>query len=156
MCPAVLAAPAADAQSTAPVSSTTPWPNGCGVTGQQTPSSEAEPWIAADPRDPSRVVVVYQQDRFPVDGGSLGNLAAVSTDGGSSFSTVKFDGLTKCTGGVHERASDPWVSFGADGTAYAAHLTFDENQALGTAGLGGPTQLASTTSTDGGLPWSAP
>ncbi len=153
---AACGARAATAPGPTRVSGATPWPGGCGVKGTQTPSSEAEPWLAADPTDPRRLIAVYQQDRFPVDGGALGNLAAVSDDGGATFTTVAFPGLTRCTGGARERASDPWVSFGPDGTAYAAHLTFDENEALGAAGLAGPTQLASSTSTDGGRTWSAP
>src|SRR4051794_24208181 len=146
----------ASAQTVTRVSGATPWPDGCGVTGQQTPSSEAEPSLAVDPADARHLIAVYQQDRFPVDGGALGNLAGVSQDGGDTFATATFPGLTKCTGGTRERGSDPWVSFGPDGSVYVAHLTFDENPALGTAGLAGPTQLASTTSTDGGRPWSGP
>src|SRR3954454_14345203 len=110
--PAVLASlvPVANAsaQTVTRVSGATPWPDGCGVTGQQTPSSEAEPWLAVDPADARHLVGVYQQDRFPVDGGALGNLAAVSRDGGATFSPpVTFPGLSRCTGGTRERASDP-------------------------------------------------
>src|SRR5436853_3283858 len=64
-------------ESTVRISGATPYPNGCGVTGQQTPSSEAEPATSFNPRDPSQVIAVYQQDRFAVDGGALANIAAV-------------------------------------------------------------------------------
>jgi Neuraminidase (sialidase) len=46
----------------------------------------------------------------------------------------------------YQRVSDPWVSFGPDGTAYASGLNFndtDNNNAV-----------AAATSTDGGKTWS--
>jgi hypothetical protein len=139
------------------ISGVTPFPNGCpGVASGQTPSSEAEPAVAFDPRDPNLVTAVFQQDRFPVDGGAIANLAAVSSDGGRSFSQVIPPKVSRCTGGVHERASDPWISYGPDGTAYAAHLTFDENPELAAGGLAGPTALSSQTSSDGGKTWNDP
>ena len=149
-------APAAGAAPVA-VSGPTPFTQGCpGVAAGQTPSSEAEPYAAVDPADASRIVVVFQQDRFPVDGGALTNQYAVSDDGGRMFADKPFPQLSKCTGGAKERASDPWVGFGPGGVAYAANLTFDENPALGQAGLAGPTGLFSQTSADGGRTWSTP
>lgn len=149
-------APAAIARAEDAVSGRTPFPQGCGVTGQQTPDSEAEPYLAADPADPQTVVTVFQQDRFPLDGGALANLGAVTHDGGRTFDPIRFPHVSRCTGGAKERASDPWISFGGDGTAYAAHLTFDENPALGNAGLAGPTALSSQVSRDGGRTWEDP
>jgi len=151
-----LAAGAFAATGPTAISGRTPFPQGCGVSGAQTPDSEAEPYLAVNPADPSNAIAVYQQDRFPVDGGALSNLAAVTHDGGEHFTTVRFPGLSRCTGGSEERASDPWISFGGDGTAYAANLTFNENPLLGAAGLAGPTALSSSTSRDGGLHWDAP
>src|SRR4051812_42888206 len=145
-----------DVESTVRISGATPYPDGCGVTGQQTPSSEAEPAASFNPRDPSQVIAVYQQDRFAVDGGALANLAGVSGDGGKTFGQVIPPHVSKCNGGAKERASDPWISFGADGTAYAAHLTFDEYPELAAAGLAGPTGLSSQTSSDGGHTWNDP
>ena len=122
---------AAQVDSLVRISGATPYPNGCGVTGQQTPNSEAEPMVAAKPLDPSHVIAVYQQDRFAVDGGALADLASISSDGGKTFTQVIPPHVSRCNGGPKERASDPWISFGPDGTAYASWLTFDENPALG-------------------------
>jgi hypothetical protein len=152
----VPAAAGAAVESVVRISGATPFPQGCGVTGQQTPSSEAEPMVASNPREPGQVIAVYQQDRFPVDGGALANLASVSGDGGRTFTQVIPPRVSRCTGGSKERASDPWISFGPDGTAYAAHLTFDDNPALAAGGLAGPTALSSQTSSDGGHAWNAP
>src|SRR5206468_10035740 len=87
---------------TQPISGHTPFPQGCGVYGQQTPDSEAEPHVAVDPRDPQRVVAVFQQDRFPVDGGALANLFSASGDGGRTWSTAPLPKLSRCTGGARE------------------------------------------------------
>lgn len=138
------------------ISGATPYPQGCGVQGEQTPSSEAEPYIAANPADPQQVIAIYQQDRFAVDGGALSNLVSISGDGGRSFRQLQPPNISRCSGGAKERTSDPWISYGPDGTAYAAHLTFDENPALAAAGLAGPTALSSQTSTDGGNTWADP
>jgi hypothetical protein len=137
------------------ISGFTPWPGGCGVTGTQTSDSEAEPYIAVNPTDSKNIVAVYQQDRFPMDGGALSDLAAVTKDGGATWSTVQLPGISRCTGGGDERASDPWISFGGDGRAYYATLSFVETPA-GTVGAAGPTNLAVSTSTDGGLTWGNP
>jgi hypothetical protein len=147
---------AAQVESIVRISGVTPYPNGCGVTGEQTPSSEAEPMVAANPLDPNQVLAVYQQDRFSIDGGALADLASISGDGGKTFTQIVPPQVSRCNGGPKERASDPWISFGPDGTAYAAWLTFDENPALGAAGLAGPTALSSQTSSDGGRTWKEP
>src|SRR5689334_23483588 len=70
------------------ISGRTPFPNGCGVVGQQTPDSEAEPYVAADPAQPDRVIAVFQQDRFAVDGGALANLFSTTADGGRHWATA--------------------------------------------------------------------
>jgi hypothetical protein len=56
-------------------------------------------------------------------------------------------GLTKCSGGPWDRSSDPWVSFGPDGTAYAVSLTLN---------IGPGNGVAASTSHDGGLTWDPP
>jgi hypothetical protein len=138
------------------LSGATPFPKGCGVPGTQTESSEAEPSIAVDPTDPRTIVAVWQQDRFAVDGGALSNVVAVSKDGGQSWQQVLVPGLSRCTATTasDERTSDPWLSFGPDGTLYLASLTFSEHPT--NALVAGPTKLVVSTSHDGGLDWDPP
>lgn len=138
------------------LSAHTPFPHRCGFPGTPTLDSEAEPSIAVNPHDPSNIVTVWQQDRYAVDGGAQTNVVGVSKDGGRTFRRVMLPGVARCTGGRDERTSDPWVSFGPDGVAYMATLTFTENPTLGNAGLAGPTALRVSRSSDGGLTWSQP
>jgi hypothetical protein len=129
---------------------------GCGVPGRPTFGSEAEPSLAVNPRDRKNLVAVWQQDRFALDGGALSNVVSVSKNGGRSWHRVLVPRISRCTGGIDERTSDPWLSFGPDGVVYLASLTFTENPALGAAGLAGPTNQLVSRSGDGGLTWSTP
>jgi hypothetical protein len=62
-------------------------------------------------------------------------------------------GLTLCDGtGLFERASDPWVTFAPDGTAYAIGLPFDSDPAI----FGGNHAVTVNKSVDHGQTWSAP
>src|SRR4051794_40189548 len=45
------------------------------------PASELEPWVAADPSDPGRLIAGWQQDRWS-NGGSRGLVAGVTKNGG--------------------------------------------------------------------------
>ena len=38
---------------------------------------------------------------------------------------VAIPGITKCSGGIYDRASDPWVSFAPNGDLYSLSLSFD-------------------------------
>ena len=147
------AAPA-HADLLAELSSATPFASGCGVPGTATLNSTAEPDVVVNPADASNVVVTWQQDRFNADGGALSNVISVSRDGGRSFREVQVPGISRCTGGPDERASDPWLSFGPDGTLYLASLSFSEMPQ--NSAIAGPTELEVSTSHDGGLQWSAP
>jgi hypothetical protein len=149
------AATAADPRL-ARLSGSTPFPSGCpGVSGEPTQGAEGEPHLAVDPRDPNHLVATWQQDRFPVYGGALSNLVAVSRDGGKKWNVHPVDKLSRCTGGAKERSSDPWLSFGADGSLLLGSLVFD-NDASGHLSeasgeeLAGATALESSRSTDGG------
>lgn len=88
-------------------------------------NAEVEPWIASNPANPSNLISVWQQDRWS-NGGSRGLAGAYSFNKGQSWTefTLPFD---RCgsAGVPYERASDPWVSIGPDGTAYAVSLTFN-------------------------------
>jgi hypothetical protein len=85
------------------------------------PGSEVEPRSA---RFGAHLVGEYQQDRWS-DGGARGLVASISSNGGSSWSRVTVPKLTKCSGGIFDRASDPWVSFAPNGDLYAISLSFD-------------------------------
>ncbi|MDX6475757.1 MAG: hypothetical protein QOH95_1268, partial [Gaiellaceae bacterium] len=88
------------------------------------PNSEVEPRADVNPTDPSNIVGAYQQDRWS-DGGARGIVTSVSKNGGAAWRRVVVPGITKCSGGVYDRASDPWVSFSPNGDLYAISLSFD-------------------------------
>lgn len=70
------------------------------------PGTEVEPYLSVDPRDPKRVVTVFQQDRWN-DGGARGLAAAWTTDGRTFHpSTLPFS-LCAPGGADFERATDP-------------------------------------------------
>jgi hypothetical protein len=113
--------------------------------------SEVEPWLAVNPINSQNVVAFWQQDRWS-DGGARGNVAGVSFDGGSTWQSVPIPGITDCTDGPWERASDPWMSFSSDGTLHQMSLVFQTDPA---AGFGANAMVVSK-STDGGLTWTDP
>jgi hypothetical protein len=88
------------------------------------PNSEVEPRADIDPTNPFNLVGEYQQDRWS-DGGARGLVASVSHDGGSTWHRVVVPGITRCSGGTYDRASDPWLSFAPNGDLYAISLSFD-------------------------------
>lgn len=113
-------------------------------------NAEVEPWIAVNPTNPRNLVGVWQQDRW-TDGGSKGLGTARSTDGGASWTAVSPIPWSTCAGSTDAaatRATDPWVSFGPDGTAHQIALALDPNGFL--------TAILASRSTDGGATWSAP
>src|SRR2546421_6453521 len=109
------------------------------------PGAEVEPSVATDQGHPDRVVGAWQQDRWS-DGGAHGLVAGFSIDGGRSFHDVPWPVSSCAPGGLpYDRASDPWVSIGPDGTAYGSALNFDA--------LTPRNGVAATTSYDGGRTW---
>jgi hypothetical protein len=109
-------------------------------------NSEVEPWVAVNPTDPSNLIATWQQDRWS-NGGARGTVMAATHDGGVTWTDTPVPGLTKCAGGAWDRSSDPWVSFGPDGTAYAVSLTLN---------IGPGNGIAASTSHDGGVTWDPP
>jgi hypothetical protein len=108
-------------------------------------NAEVEPQIAVNPANPQQIVGQWHQDRWS-NGGARGIAGAYSLDGGSSWmeTTVPFSSCAP--GGLpYERASDPWVSFGPDGTAYSSALSFD--------GSTNRAALSAAASHDGGKTW---
>jgi hypothetical protein len=109
------------------------------------PGAEVEPSITVDPRRPERIVGAWQQDRWN-NGGAHGIATTYSTDGGRTFTEVPLPVSVCAPGGLnYERASDPWVSTGPDGTVYASALAFDANTPRNT--------VAASVSYDGGRTW---
>src|SRR5262245_25914786 len=121
--------------------------------------SEVEPYVAVNPADSTNIVGVWQQDRWS-NGGAHGLVAGFSSDGGASWgeTTLPFSAcapnaiLDPFTGSPYNRASDPWVSIGPDGTAYAAGLLATNS----TDGGNNDTAVATVTSSDGGRTWANP
>src|SRR4051794_40143987 len=116
------------------------------------PATEIEPWVAADPSHPGRLIAGWQQDRWN-DGGAPGLLAGVSDDGGASWKTVRSGRVAKCEGGPWTRESDPWVDIGPSGIAYFIHLPFENNLPNGGSGSNA---VSVTRSTNGSRSWEAP
>ncbi|MGH2577290.1 MAG: hypothetical protein ACRDG9_06010, partial [Actinomycetota bacterium] len=152
----VVAVAGATPQAASPpveVSTTNPFaacpPDGAGV---NFPGSEVEPWIELNPTNPANRIAVYQQDRYS-NGGAKGTVAAVTLNGGTTWTRVAVPTESRCTGGPFQRTSDPWVTFGPDGTAHSMSLVTDPDPPTG--GFGGNGMVYSR-STNGGLSWDDP
>ena len=137
-----------------------------GEPGTRSLDSEVEPQVAVNPTTVGtkhvNIVGVWQQDRWS-NGGAQGLVAGFSFDGGKTWSqsTQPFSACAPgaindpFTGTPYNRASDPWVSFGPDGTAYAVGL-LATNSNGGTASGTNDTGVAAVTSSDGGRTWVNP
>ena len=113
-----------------------------------------EPGAAIDPTDPDRILVYHQQDRWS-DGGARGLVGGLSSDGGATWTVTTPSGVTNCTGGRFVRASDPWVTFTPDGTAFSFSLTVNPAAITTPFGASGGGMLVSR-SRNHGLSWEAP
>ena len=111
------------------------------------PLTEPEPRAAINPANPRNIVAVYQEDRW-AGGGGRGLGSSATFDGGATWTPMPVPGITKCSGGTFDRASDPWVSFAPNGKLYGAWLVFDAfDQHNG---------VLVSSSSNGGLSWSKP
>ncbi|MGF6757132.1 sialidase family protein [Paraburkholderia sp. GAS42] len=127
------------------VSGPSPFAN-CTIGGPGTiyVNAEVEPWLAVNPANPSNLIGVWQQDRWS-NGGAHGLVAAASFDGGHTWKQTKLP-FSACANGLgYERASDPWVSIGPDGTAYSVSISFNQSS--------NNNAVAAAVSKDGGLSW---
>jgi len=111
------------------------------------PDTVVEPDVAVSPIDPDIAVAAAHDGRYP-DGGAVGISYSWTHDGGATWHHAPLPGLTIATGGAYERASDPVVAFGPDGTAYISTLLFDFADCAGA--------VAVSRSTDGGRTFGAP
>jgi hypothetical protein len=115
-------------------------------------NSESEPHLAVNPLNGSNMIAGWHQDRWSSGGAqSLG--AAYTRDGGANWLQVVIP-FARCSGaeprstGDYERASDPWISFGPDGTAHYMALVVDNTVS--------ENAMVVARSTDGGAHWSLP
>ncbi|MFJ9832866.1 sialidase family protein [Streptomyces sp. NPDC101169] len=88
---------------------------------------------------------MFQQDRWN-DGGARGLAASWTTDGHTFHRSALPFSLCAPGGADFERASDPWVSTGPDGTVYASGEGVDFTRSTRSA-------LLAATSRDGGRTW---
>lgn len=105
-----------------PISAPTQFPGGCpGAAGDEVKPAGLviEPAIAIDPADPRRLVATWKQD-VSAEFNGRDDLVATSSDGGRTWRRSLVPGLTRCSGGTADTASDPWVSFGVGGSAWFA------------------------------------
>jgi hypothetical protein len=126
--------------------------NGAPQAGVLYRNSESEPHLAVNPTKANNMIAGWHQDRW--NNGSAQSLGAAYTqDGGATWSPVVIP-FTRCAGaaprstGDYERASDPWLSFGPDGTAHYMALVSDNTV--------NENALVAARSTDGGAHWSSP
>jgi hypothetical protein len=108
-------------------------------------NAEVEPWLAVNPANTANIIGTWQQDRWS-DGGAHGLVAGFSFDGGVTWGETTLPFSTCARGGLdYERASDPWVSIGPDGTAYAVSISFNASN--------NNNAVAAATSSNGGKTW---
>ncbi len=138
------------------VSQASPYAAGCGGGMQGSVSyedAEVEPYVAIDPTNSSNLIGVWQQDRWS-DGGAHGLVVSSSMDGGKHWKEQPLV-MSVCAGGDagndadYARASDPWVSFAPDGTAYVISISFS-GDTLAPGSLSG---VLVSRSADGGTTW---
>jgi hypothetical protein len=106
-----------------------------------------EPDVAVSPINKNVAIAAAHDSRFP-DGGAVDISVAWTANAGATWQHMPVPGITTATGGPYDRASDPVVAFGPDGTAYLSVLLFYANSC--------PTAVAVLRSTDGGQTWSKP
>ena len=135
-------------------SSFTPGCEGTPQAGTVYINAEVEPFLAVNPANTTNLAAVWQEDRWS-SGGAHGIVAASSVNGGTSWARVALP-FTRCAGGNaanggnYERASNPWITFGPDGTANIIALAFDG----AVLQPGSASAVLASRSTDGGASWS--
>lgn len=131
------------------ISGPTPFSSSCTTapfSGTVNLNAEVETWLAVNPQNARNLIAVWQQDRWS-NGGANGLLTAVSLDAGLTWTTVQVP-FSQCSGGDYERATDPWVSFSPDGSAYQISYSFNQSNAS--------QAMLVSRSVDQGFTWSAP
>jgi len=131
--------------------------NVAGQSGVNFLHSEVEPWIDVNPTNSNNLVGIFQQDRWS-NGGARGLVASVSTNGGSTWTSVVIPGISRCSAGIYDRSTDPWVSFSPNGMVHQLALSFNDIAGPLVEGEGGDFDhaLLYSKSTTEGASWSAP
>jgi len=114
--------------------------------GNCEPDTLVEPDIAISPFNTKIEVAVAHDCRFAT-GGAVDIFYSWTHDGGAHWHQSRLPGLTKAVGGTFDRASDPVVAFGADGSVYVSSLVLD---------VSCPGGVAVSRSTDGGATFGMP
>ncbi len=114
--------------------------------GNCEPDTLVEPDIAISPVNTKIEVAVAHDCRFAT-GGAVDIFYSWTHDGGAHWHQSRLPGLTKAVGGTFDRASDPVVAFGADGSVYVSSLVLD---------VSCPGGVAVSRSTDGGATFGMP
>ena len=135
------------------ISGETPFPDRCGVQEDFVAGSEGDPRIAANPRDPSNIIVAHTQDRLIGVGSALLTMARVTTDGGRGWRQVLPPGVSRCAGGTAPHGAAPWVAFDATGIAYYSQNA-DYPRRVRPLPFLSDHGIAVSTSRDRGLSWS--
>src|SRR5262249_7567748 len=118
------------------------------LTGRTFPNAEVGPQAAVHG---STAIAMWHQDRRS-NGGARGIGVGYSTNGGASWTETTI-ALTACSANTQQalsnmfRASDPWVSIGPDGIAYASALSFN------ITAPNNANAVVAARSTDGGATW---
>jgi hypothetical protein len=130
--------------------------DGVAANGTLYVGSVVEPYLAVNPTSHVNLIGTWQQNRWS-SGGSQGLMFGTSFDGGVSWklsqaATSRCTGGNAGNGGDYARATDPWVAFSANGTAYALSLSFTGI----TFAAGSSSAMLVSRSADGGATWSNP
>ncbi len=147
--PAVAAGKPYTVQRPQAISAPSPFAGGCpGAQLDETriAGAEIEPAITVNPADPRNIVATWQQD--VARGVARSDLIGTSRDGGRTWERVTIPGLSRCTGGSFDSATDPWLSAGPDGTVYFS------GAALSLSADPPPAALLASRSRNRGRSWS--
>jgi hypothetical protein len=106
---------------------------------------ELETAITVNPANPRNIIATWKQDVGPDS--TRSDLVASSQNGGKTWTRTTIPGLSVCTGGTADAASDPWLSAGGDGTVYFSGLAADLSTHPPT------TAVVASHSGDGGRTW---
>jgi hypothetical protein len=107
--PAVAAGKPYTVQRLQAISAPSPFAGGCSAAQldeTRIAGAEIEPAITVNPADPRNIVATWQQDVGR--GAARSDLIGTSRDGGRTWERVTIPGLSRCTGGSFDSATDPF------------------------------------------------